>query len=98
MILEVIVGIVLVVCLVIFLKLSSITINGKKIMSLPMRVIISLLFPIFLVLLFVFSSVLILLVIGIVFVAFFVGFVLYFFRKFSRKKEYEDVIVIKRKK
>lgn len=88
----------LVVVFIIFLKMSSLRINGKNIVSLPLRILLALIFPIILVLIIVFSSVVLLFVLGVLFVLFLISLVVFFIRRFSRRKEYEDVIVIKRKK
>lgn len=98
MIWKILVGIFLVLAFLMFLRLSSLKINGKRILSLPLRVLVALVFPVIFVLVFIFSSMVLLFVLGILFLIFMISLVVFFIRKFSRRKEYEDVIVIKRKK
>src|SRR3989338_4944906 len=83
----------------IFIKISRFRVNGKKILSLPLRILFALFFPLLLVVLLVFSSVFFLfLFIFLVFLFFF--FVLGRIRLYSRKKKNvsDDIITVHRVK
>ncbi len=91
----------LIIAFLIFLKLSTLKINGKRVVNLPMRIAIALLFPLFFVLIAVFGSLLFLFVISLVLVALLLFLLLLFIGKvqvFYKKKKMGPVVLHKVKK
>lgn len=86
----------LIIAFLIFLKLSTIQINGRKMISLPIRVILALMFPLFLVLIIFFGSLLLLFILAI----FLVALVFFFLGKSQifYKKSKEPIVIHKVKR
>ena len=90
----------LILAFLIFLKLSTVKLNGKRIFNLPVRITIALLFPLFFVLVALFGSLLFLFVMSLLLLALLLFFLLFFMGKVHAfyKKSRKNPLVIHRVK
>ena len=84
----------LVLVFIVFLRLSTIKINGRKMISFPMRIMLALIFPLILVLVAFFGSLLFLFVMALILIALLVFLILFFVGKMRlqiRKNKVDDM-------
>lgn len=83
----------LILVFLVFLRFSTLKINGKKIISFPMRIVLSLLFPLILILVALFGSLMFLFIMALLLIAFLVFLLLFFIgriRVLYKKENIDD--------
>ncbi|MSR85975.1 hypothetical protein EXS74_01100 [Candidatus Woesearchaeota archaeon] len=94
----------LILVFLVYLKLSTFRLNGKKILHFPMRVALALIFPLIFILVALFSSLLLLFVMALLLIALLLFLILFFigrvqiFSKKSKVSSRNTVIIQKVKK
>ncbi len=87
----------LIIVFLVFLKLSTLKVNGRQVLSGPTRFVIALIFPLILVLVALFSSMLLLFVMALLLISLLVFFILFLLGRIKilyRKPKVNSPVVI----